>query len=966
VPILIHVSLFLFFSGLPVFLSNINRTVFNVVVTWLGLCVAGYACITLMPIFYQNSPYYSPLSSFTWWCVINTLSSIHRLLKNFMPQNSSVFRWYHRSHFRWPSLRAMQEAAENVALHMPQDIDYSALSWMFQTLVVDEEFEQFFDALPSLHDSKALVNAEEKFIKPNEKQLTHALIGMMDRTLLSELVLEDVKQRRIIICTKVVGATSLLGPWWTLHRVLCGDWQEFSGSVHFGLCVQEWKNMSHPVLAFYAQCAVAVTLSTVQKRDNHWFQLASGQLSESKSLLRNYFADDDSILLDDVIFIIRRTMEAFSGSKDRRSDVQEASSKTLELICSFDIRNTLEDLQHHFCSLWNELVDKAEKNSDPDFRSLCIMMLKSTRRLYITLHENTSSSPTAFSTTTDDLNGVLGYASSYPRCINHPSRRVSELKLDELPRNTATAPRDTASLVEVISAFIPVPPPRLSTPPSRVIPSDQTPPFSTVRSPPHPFIPSPNVPIAPLVGPSNPGVSGPHSYPTTLRSSGISQPVSPAAMGGVYSQQDTHSRFAPSESSSTFSSEVPMINIDPPSPPKSPFDTLKGAYLSHGEDVPSAMGEAYSQQDAHVRFAQSESASTSSSESLEIVIESPSPPESLFDISQAAYLSLGEDVPATMGEFYSQQGVHVPVARSLSTSTSSSGSLEIVIVPASPPESLADISPIAIRAEDVPATRGEVYSQDGAHIRFSPSEYTSTSFSESPVIDIVTPSRPESPYGTTIPIPPPPAGSVPSIDASPGPPRTRRSKKVLLISEETAGGGSEPMPSPPLSAGGAKGTPPILKFSGYGDFAGLLYHSPHSVMYEEDLYPTALHLFEAHKFLYHRPDLAERIRQCERVEDVTAMSEELGEFVRRDWGNVALSTVSNLFFLNSTCISLGACVGLTYANCGGGRLDGRCVIPQVPAARRPARVASQYLPRRSRVCRVGRRILGRRCGRWHE
>ncbi|KAF8460863.1 hypothetical protein DFH94DRAFT_597617, partial [Russula ochroleuca] len=62
VPILIHVSLFLFFSGLPVFLFNVNRTVFNVAVTWLGLCVAGYACITLMPIFYPNSPYYSPLS----------------------------------------------------------------------------------------------------------------------------------------------------------------------------------------------------------------------------------------------------------------------------------------------------------------------------------------------------------------------------------------------------------------------------------------------------------------------------------------------------------------------------------------------------------------------------------------------------------------------------------------------------------------------------------------------------------------------------------------------------------------------------------------------------------------------------------------------------------------------------------------------------------------------------------------
>ncbi|KAF8464200.1 hypothetical protein DFH94DRAFT_658864, partial [Russula ochroleuca] len=62
VPILIHISLFLFFSGLPIFLFNVNRTVFNVVITWLALCVTGYACITLMPIFRKNSPYYSPLS----------------------------------------------------------------------------------------------------------------------------------------------------------------------------------------------------------------------------------------------------------------------------------------------------------------------------------------------------------------------------------------------------------------------------------------------------------------------------------------------------------------------------------------------------------------------------------------------------------------------------------------------------------------------------------------------------------------------------------------------------------------------------------------------------------------------------------------------------------------------------------------------------------------------------------------
>ena len=90
--------------------------------------------------------------------------------------------------------------------------------------------------------------------------------------------------------------------------------------------------------------------------------------------------------------------------------------------------------------------------------------------------------------------------------------------------------------------------------------------------------------------------------------------------------------------------------------------------------------------------------------------------------------------------------------------------------------------------------------------------------------------------------------------------------------------------------------PQILKFNGYGEFAGLLYHSPHTVLYQDELYPTALHLFEARKFLDHRPDLADRIKDCERVEDVTSISAEMAEFTRRDWSNVALITVSNFYY----------------------------------------------------------------------
>jgi hypothetical protein len=209
-------------------------------VAWLALCLAGYACITLMPIFCHDSPYYSPLSSLIWWCVANTVTLfiVYQLLRDFLPRDSSILRWYRmhyaRSHLRWLSLSAMKKEAARFALQLSSDIDYRALSRMFRTLNDDDEFEQFFDALPSPCDSEALEDPQRGFIRLNQNLLSHALIGMMDRTLLSDLVPREVKQRRVIIRIKAIDSTSLLGPWWTLRRVLFGDWLEFSRSIHFG------------------------------------------------------------------------------------------------------------------------------------------------------------------------------------------------------------------------------------------------------------------------------------------------------------------------------------------------------------------------------------------------------------------------------------------------------------------------------------------------------------------------------------------------------------------------------------------------------------------------------------------------------------------------------------------------------------------------------------------------------------
>ena len=68
-PTLLHISLFLFFAGLAVFLFNVDMTIFKLVLSWVGVCVALYGCIMLMPIICHDSPYHTPLSVPAWHMV---------------------------------------------------------------------------------------------------------------------------------------------------------------------------------------------------------------------------------------------------------------------------------------------------------------------------------------------------------------------------------------------------------------------------------------------------------------------------------------------------------------------------------------------------------------------------------------------------------------------------------------------------------------------------------------------------------------------------------------------------------------------------------------------------------------------------------------------------------------------------------------------------------------------------------
>ena len=384
-PTLLHISLFLFFADLAVFLFDVHLTIFGVVTAWTGICVIMYACLTFLPIIRKNSPYTGPLSAFCSFGFTGMRHVLFKLFEKFRRNPGSAINPVHFfSH-------SMRKTAEECAKKLPYHIDFRALLWTFKSLDEDGELQEYFEGLLGLCSSKAVPNALQDFIKPHTKMLSNELIELMNRTLSSNMVSDSVKQSRTSICAKVISTTHLIGDWWFLRRVLFEDWHRFLRCVEFGIFAQKLKNNPDRVTALSAQCSAAVVISNVRERDDNWYQLVFGQLDIPKPLLYRYLSHGDNILLANLMFIVRRIVQAYSGSSERQqSDLLGATLKTLKSVCKLDVKHTVPELQHEFCHLWNLLADKAENDERHRVKYITKTVLEHTRRLFDALHKGTS------------------------------------------------------------------------------------------------------------------------------------------------------------------------------------------------------------------------------------------------------------------------------------------------------------------------------------------------------------------------------------------------------------------------------------------------------------------------------------------------------------------------------------------------------------------------------------------------
>ncbi|KAH9971324.1 hypothetical protein BGW80DRAFT_453767 [Lactifluus volemus] len=356
-PTLLHVSLFLFFSGLLVFLFNINHTTFSIVAWWVGLTGGIYGCITLVPIFRHDSPYYAPLIFSAWFLLNGVLYEVFRILTfvtlSFDYFSSTTYgrfdamREAYHKRTSWSIVKTAQERASK----MSAEIDGHVLKWTFEALDEDHELEQFFEAIPAFCTSQVVHEPRRMLANLGDWVLTAACEGLLIRTLSSRLLSERIKEKRFILCMQVLNTLGHSFPSFEFLSQVFGP-PAMDGvlqSAQIGHVLRRQCHSSDLEIAVSAQALVAGSIASVRERDDRWKVLVMDQLQISEDVLEDYLAHGDSVLLANWIHITHRLLRSnpeFGWASVVLWAIQP-------IITKFDIRNTLPGLQHDFCALWN-------------------------------------------------------------------------------------------------------------------------------------------------------------------------------------------------------------------------------------------------------------------------------------------------------------------------------------------------------------------------------------------------------------------------------------------------------------------------------------------------------------------------------------------------------------------------------------------------------------------------------------
>ena len=444
-PTLLHLSLFLFFLGLVIFLFNVDHEVFIFVVWWIGCFSMVYGLITLLPIIRHDSPYNSPLSTPIWFLYVRIHYATRLIIDLISPTWGRSERLRRRYQGR---MLGVEKAAEETASERSWEIDVQILDWTIRALGDDDSLKGFFEAIPGFFNSK-FVNLRGFYLE----LLGDTLLGFLDRSFSSNSVGDSEKLRRLDIAMNAMDLIRWDGVSSILFAILDDRWNELPQTVETGLTLARWWTSSDQHVSHCAQVTVAKILVNVRERNNSWARLASRVLG----LPEQDHPDDlalggDSVLLAVLIRLVRHYL-----------CYDFMNWEILRHVSKLDVHSTVPRLQHDFCAIWNESIQARNRKSN----SVPFSILRLIRPLYVTLHQGTDA---AFSASTDSLDSIWSIL-SYPFCNlsdHHPDSTPHRPTLpgnspDPLSRSPTDGSNTASRQAEQVNNIIGLSPPSNST-----------------------------------------------------------------------------------------------------------------------------------------------------------------------------------------------------------------------------------------------------------------------------------------------------------------------------------------------------------------------------------------------------------------------------------------------------------------------------------------------------------------------
>ena len=274
VPLLLHISVFLFFLGMVEFLFPINNTVTFVVLGFVIAMLCTYLLLTVIPLACLNFPYSTPLSPLVWRLTdfpARVLSSIHWL-------TLTICRLW--TTYKW-NLRRWQDARDDTLFSVPSfyhqfrmdlrtrftaqavHADASVLGkQLIRELDTTEDVDEIEAFLEGMHAKLVIDEAFSpvvKYLVEHQMLLSFRFQCLFDSC--DGSLPEPSRQRRALVGVRAVWDVFFLKPEEYPFRLLVGAPFEGASATSWTLAMAPLLCHEEQTVAVAARCIQAIVAS---------------------------------------------------------------------------------------------------------------------------------------------------------------------------------------------------------------------------------------------------------------------------------------------------------------------------------------------------------------------------------------------------------------------------------------------------------------------------------------------------------------------------------------------------------------------------------------------------------------------------------------------------------------------------------------------------------------------------------